>query len=343
MKTPKAVQETLGNWTFITPIGNLVLTDSVNNELRIDRVLFVTKNKLARIRKRLGLNKRLSEIKYRSPHTRFFEEAEAFAVVRARGKPSELRSKCLELVRDELSILALSQLGYSKRRSTGYLGMLGEHQAGRIRNVFLNNNDASSLGQYRVTKSPSQLILDDTWKQYQEKVLFFDLLKILRQEIPVTSGWRNDLKRAAILIGLSTNSNDVPTAFLWNMVALEVLLTRQGEKYLDSLPKRVEAFLGWVSPKLKERIPAVYKKRNAMVHNGSRSITVDDLLFTDDLLLNLLMNLVSYPRLFRSKDDIVSFGERVEAEQKLGLKSKVRPTGLRFLSRQYDPEDYQEI
>jgi hypothetical protein len=102
--------------------------------------------------------------------------------------------------------------------------------------------------QHKLTKSPRQLILNGTWTRFQKKIYFNGLLRILRKTTPVAREWRNDLKKATILIGQSINSNDVPTAFLWNMVALEILLTRSNEKYLNNLPKRVEAFLGWVSP-----------------------------------------------------------------------------------------------
>jgi hypothetical protein len=344
MTTLRQLDQHSGKWFFIAPIGNLVLNEAVENEFRIDRVLLVAKKKLPRIRKRLGINKRIVELKISTSYTEFFECAEAYAIVNYNGKLADARRECLQLVKDEISILSVSQLGYSKRRSTGYINILGEHLSGRIRYFCLNKDDPSHFLDNRLTKSPTSFRLDGTWKRFQSRILFFNLLKILRRKIPVADAWRKDLRKAAILIGQSRNSNDVPTAFLWNMIALELLLTRSNESYLSSLPKRVEAFLGWVSPDFKDNIPEIYAKRCSLVHAGEREcISIEDLLFTDDLLVNLLMNLVKYPKLFGSKEKIIEFAVKVEAEQILGVKSKIRPKGLRFLSSTYTEKDYAEI
>jgi hypothetical protein len=68
------------------------------------------------------------------------------------------------------------------------------------------------------------------------------------------------------------------------------------------------------------------------VHRGDReAITKDDLLFTDSLLLNLLMNIVNFPALFSSKQKVIEFGDKVQAEHVLGMRSKVRPKKFRFI------------
>lgn len=338
------VTGTPGDWIFVVPIGNLQLTDSVNNEFRINGVTFIHKEKLRRVRKRFGINKRISELREFHPHDRFFDTADTFAVVRRRGKPAELKTRCFRMVKDELSILAASQLGYAKRRFTKQVSLFGEHERGTAQHLFLTKDGPLMSQAWEVIGSPGALVLDSTWKHFQKKVFFFRLLKIIRKEVKVARNWRNDLTNAAILIGQSLNSNDVAFSFLWNMIAIELILTRQGDKYSDILPRRIEAFLGWVGGFSQQRIEDAYRKRSAFVHDGNReNITKEDLLFTDDLLLNLITNLVSYPRLFGSKDRVIDFSDKVEAEQKLGLKSKVRPKGLRFFSRLYTKEDYDEI
>ena len=104
--------------------------------------------------------------------------------------------------------------------------------------------------------------------------------------------------------------------------------------------------MDWVlaNAKLQKRINEVYEKRNMLVHQGAREIvTKGDLLFADDLLLNLFVNLVKFPTLFGSKEKIVEFAEKVEAEHKLGIKSKVQPNGLGFFSRRYTEKDLSDI
>src|SRR5437762_6771983 len=95
------VRETKGDWIFIVPIGGLVLTKAVDQEFRIRRVLFVAKEKLPRIRQRLGIQTPISQIKISTSYKHFFEDADAFAVTRCKGTPATSKLECLNLVRDE--------------------------------------------------------------------------------------------------------------------------------------------------------------------------------------------------------------------------------------------------
>jgi hypothetical protein len=56
------------------------------------------------------------------------------------------------------------------------------------------------------------------------------------------------------------------------MIAIESLLTRQGDKYSDALPKRIEAFLGWSGywsiNGYEDRIHDLDRKRCELVHAG---------------------------------------------------------------------------
>lgn len=153
------------------------------------------------------------------------------------------------------------------------------------------------------------------------------------------------MRRAAVLIGLSQAANSVVDAFLWNMVALELLLTRQQDKVVESLPSRAHALLGWstalAQADFDTKIGLVYRHRCHIVHQGARDApSPADLYFTDDLLLCLLLNLVAHPRLFASKDKLIEFSKRVEAEKLLGVRPRVGPRSLRFFRRIYRPSDY---
>ena len=323
-----------------------MLTDAVKNEFRIKRVLFISQKKLPKIRKRLGIRERISEL---DPHYReIFTSADTFAVLRHSGKPDELRTKCIRIIKDELSILALSQLGYRKRRFGSYPAIKGEVNTGKTSDLFLNEEDDRLIIHHGLVGKIDSLWLERRWKNYHKKVFFYRLLKIFNDDIKVAKSWRNDLERAAILIGQSQCSTDIAQSFLWNMIALEILLTEQVDKYTDILPKRIEAFLGWVGyweiNNYEERIKEIYQKRSSFVHSGkSETISVQDLLFTDDLLLNLLSNLVYHTERFSSKKAVIDFAKKVEAEHVLGVKPKIRPKTLRFFSRSYTPQDYEKI
>jgi hypothetical protein len=173
-----------------------------------------------------------------------------------------------------------------------------------------------------------------------------DLLRMITATRSLSKSWRTELRKATILIGLSQAAYTLPDAFLWNMIALELLLTKQGDQVKNELPSRAEALLGWsvdwAKAEFDRRIRDVYQKRCLMVHQGDReSPASEDLFFTDDLLLSLLVNIAGHPKLFASKNDVIEFSRRVEAERLLGIKPRVRPKTLRFLKRRYTPRDFE--
>ena len=83
------------------------------------------------------------------------------------------------------------------------------------------------------------------------------------------------------------------------------------------------------------------------MHDGNDSnIEIKDLLFTDDLLLNIMLNLIAHHKIFNSKNDVIEFTKKVAAEHVLGIvgdKSNIRPKTLRFLSKYYSDEDFEKI
>ena len=96
----------------------------------------------------------------------------------------------------------------------------------------------------------------------------------------------------------------------------------------------------WETQDFRSRIETVYHLRCELVHNGDWSrIKRSHLLFTDGLILNLLHNLTALHRLFDCKDAVIDFAERLEMEQRLGIRSRVRPKRLRFSWPIYSERD----
>jgi hypothetical protein len=251
----------------------------------------------------------------------------------------------LETIREELSILALSELGYHPREKMVPIVAPGEISNAHMTYMIVNSRDGSCAANlFKRTKPFGQLVVDGRWKNYQDRVMFMALLKTLRGKTKVTEDWRDELHRVSVMIGESVGAGDLLKSFVWNWVALETLLTRKGDRVGEMLPRRAESLLGWVllsddpeitlwkAAKYEARIREVYGKRNRLLHEGKRDdITYEDVEFTDHLLLNLLSNLVAFPRLFDSKDAIIHFSEKVEAERILGVRPRVRPRDLRFI------------
>ena len=331
MGNATTVQDADADWVFVAPIRNLYLSRAVSGEFRIQRVLFVDIAKFPRIRRRLKIKNRISE--WEGASKEVLKGASAVAIVRHRGKLRESKTLCLDLVREELTILASSRLLHASRACAAPLAIVGEHPCGQARHLILNTRDSVRHVGSAPTRDPRPLLLDRTWKNNQDTFFFMKLVRILQNRVRVCRDWQDPLRRAAIIVGKSVNTTDMASAFLWNMISLEMLLTNQEDKVLSEIPKRVEAFLGWAGfwdrRDFKNRFEKAYKARCGLVHDGNLALVTEELVaFTDELLVSVLTNLVHHSDRFYSKRQVIEFADKVQAEQLLGVKSRVRPKRL---------------
>jgi hypothetical protein len=185
-----------GTWVFLIPISNLKLTEATNFEFRIDRVTFVAGEKLARRRKRFGLPIRISELRERRKRRRnTVFDSECFATLRQKGKLKDFERDVFELIREELAILALSQLGYARRRNI-YSPSISKENPMSSRSYYVTNADkGSGIESHSVVANQGSLLLSAKWQNSHRKLFFFDLLRILRRNLKVSKGWRNDLRK----------------------------------------------------------------------------------------------------------------------------------------------------
>lgn len=346
MSAFQAVSEKDGQWIFIVPVLGLRLPSAVNKEFKVYKVTLIDLGKLTRVRKRFGIPETIGTIKRKIDSDRVFKMADTFAIVRRTGKPKEIWPEVSRLIEEELQILSVSQLGYAKRRFNSKLSIA--HSIANTSYLCLDASSRALFWNSEIIGKLGELSLDEEWYDFQKKIFFYNLWKIINRKIKVEESWRKSLYRAAKLVGQSLSSNNISQSFLWNMIAIELLLTKQGDKYSEQLPKRIEAFLGWVgfwkTQNYEEKIKEIYIKRSQFVHDGNESnISIEDLLFTDDLVLNLFSNLMRYHNLFDSKDKVIEFSKKVEAEFLLGIQSKVRPQKLTYISLNYNAEDYKAI
>jgi hypothetical protein len=188
------------SWLLIVPVDELYLRDAVDREFRVDRVRFVDRDKLPRVRKRLGLGIRVSELKKTPWVKEFFERSPALAVVRGSGTQEEVEHQGLGLVREELTLLALSHLGYSKRKQMGPVVPAGEVSYASMNYLLARRRDMSGSFKWRRTAPLAQMDLDGIWKNHQDYGFFTKLLKILRRETKVQGGWRKELRRASVMV-----------------------------------------------------------------------------------------------------------------------------------------------
>ncbi len=335
------IQQKNDNWIFIVPVFGVDLTKVINNEIKICQVTFICMEKLVRTRKRFGIPNKISD--YR---TDFFQQKfSTVAILRQNGKIEDIRVRLYKIIEEELYIFLSSFFGFTKRNYFHSAGVLGNGKFTYFEDIFLSSTTQNVLNCN--TKAVNQMPLTTCryWKNYQKKYHFFDnLLKIINSK----SNKFKELKRIAFLIGKSFNSNDIVDSFLYNMIIIETLLTIRNDKQKEALIERLNSFFDWLTNwdnDIDNKIEGLYKKRSAYVHNLEyNQITITDLLFTDELIFNLLFNIVKHPKEFSSKEMLINFSKKIEAEKILGIKeSKVRPKTFSYISKKYDEKDYKVL
>jgi hypothetical protein len=232
------------DWIFIIPIRGLVLTKDINEEFKVNRVTFVTKQKLPRIRKRLGLPATLSDLTeiisqndkdFKKTVKEFLKSSTTFAVLPYKGKPKEKQKDCIRIVNEELNILSLSQLGWSTRKFNNRIEIKTSEKKLIYKTLDINKHHKEFTHGLKTTFNPVPLILDKKWISFHKRFFFFELIKIIKGESTVSKKWRTILHRASAMIGQSQNSNDLTFCLLWNVISMEMLLTREADKISDKL------------------------------------------------------------------------------------------------------------
>lgn len=322
----------------MAPVVDLVLSKDIGYEFTVDQVTFIESGNFRRKRKRFGLT---HPILVAQPHgvlKRFFEDGQTFGTLRRTGRGDECEQQFIRLLNEELAILAASQTGLESRRSTA-APKLATNRAQRARSYLLLDEVKGAWIQPNVAIPPfARLRLDSRWNELCRRIFFARLLEVIRGRVPVHVGWRRALRTASIFAGQSQCSSDVSQAFLWNMVALEILLIGDGDKFKVVLPQRCCALFGgspnWAGKMHGSRIEDLVVKRNDLVHRGATdSIILDDLEFSDRLLCNVFASVVRHPKIFSSKTALVEFCKDVEAEKRLGLRRRVRPKNMGIVVR----------
>ena len=340
----------MSGFTYITPIPNLLFHKTIKKkELRIGRVIFVAQTRLPYIRKQLKILKPLSQLEYRDKiDPDFLKKYKTYAIIRSASADKSTPKEFFTLVKDALNILALSELGWSKRHQHSLPMIHSFHDVGRYQYIVIDNNQPRHFPGWALYGNISEFVIDNRWERYHKQGFFFKLLKIINNEKEINNTWKKNIIRASIMAGQSQSSKDLVQAFLYNMIVLESLLTKQGDKYTDVLPKRIESFIGWVgywdTENYEKRINEIYSIRCKVVHDcNSSDLSIEHLLFSDDLVLNVFDNIINHIDYFKTKEELILFSDKIEAEHFLGIKSKTRPKTLRSIHRTYTNKDKESI
>jgi hypothetical protein len=194
MKTIQEIECTDGTWLFLAPIRNLEIEKAVNYEFTVNRVTFVNGSRFIKRRKRYGFKHPISEIKkkYKGILDQLFIEERTFATLRLAGIGKDIKNKFINQINDELSIISLSQLGYSRRSHNCSPVLSQEKILGHRSSLMFNLTTDDSYHPNEVVGKVGTLSLDEDWKNFQRKSFFYNLFNII-SGIPAwgKASWQN--------------------------------------------------------------------------------------------------------------------------------------------------------
>jgi len=339
-------------WAILVRIPNLAISSDIRGGVRIERVTFLPGRKIPRLRKKLGIPHPLSEYKKRikGSYPCWINPDSAYAHIFTRSHPQSDLTPEYRRINDAVYLLASSAYHRSVRRTGAPFGRIES-----TTNLCAERLMFSSGGDlYRGTKRVSPVghyWINAEWREFTQHHFFPRLQAVLNGKGTVSPKWRYALRRAGILAGQSLYASRLADAFLCNMIALEVLLSKRGDKFPDALIDRIVALFGWISGEdmkhWQDIITPLYALRCQIVHEGkSDGVRAIHVFNSESLVSNLLRTLCHLTAEITRKDDLIDLSERLKARRVLELPMRERPKGIRFaqlgLQEQYLEENDRE-
>lgn len=329
--------------TTLHPVPGIELTSDVNHEVRVGRVVFLSRDALLRRYRRHGLTR--MHVDVLSGKEQWLDAHESYArwptyaVVRTSSTRKGDLAKADLLVREAIFLLASSQASASAayRRNAKAFGQVRGASVSSA-NSFTLRAGGGMATRWGLSGQPNPLRLDANWKQKRKWHFWWPLMVALFGKTRVGTNYRARLRRAAVVMGQSTFSDSISQAFLLNVIALEALVCKRGESISSQLSDVLWALHHWavrVDRKvLNKQIADLYALRCKVVHEGDLSdITVEHLSLSDALVFNTINNICRAR--FRSISEIGDFAARVRAYEALDLRPKRLPKQLRWVGSSF--------
>lgn len=336
--------------SLFVEVPNLLIDSVFNQEFRVERVTFVSGNKIRKNRKLYGITKTIADIEKRfgdRPKTIIKPDATYAHIWTKKSYRDDLSEEYL-LINDAIYVLASSNFGITTSREPS---LLGRHDS------KLGATDSSAMFSYQKhgwnvgwsRKGPvdvyrlNQDIKNNTWMHF-----FLKAVKVLNRELVVSVNWRKKIRRAVVLAGRSQYEPTLEDAFLRNMVAIEVLLSNRGDSFPEVLVNRIDALFWWLSEShgvsWKGIIAPMYKCRCEIVHDGgAKEFKPEYLLNSEMVLRNLLNAICSRTRIIKSKNDLLQLTEKVAAKKTLGMAITEIPSTFTFVRMHYTQEQLEKL
>ena len=328
-----------GLYLYITPVSGVFMDASAKRGYRIDKVtLYSTQHFLRTRRYKFAYSKWRKE----AANCDAIKNSNVIATVSAGGDYDTVRRFAHRIIKEELSILSSSRLGYTGRDRRGVVGIRGCMDSYNTEDMLLGltiGQMQSSIKRHAIDKIR---ITDEFLKMPDQFFPYRRLLWLIRGNGNIEDRWRRILRNVAILAGRSQNSIEIADAFLWNMIALEQLLLGENERsgHLDKLNSRCQSLFGYCPlldrMGLGTALKRLYELRCALVHEGDREgVNLGHLITTDLFLSNVIGSLVFNSNRIPSKGAFIEFSQKAEARAILGMDARGKGWHWHFSNLHY--------
>lgn len=238
------------------------------------------------------------------------QKTQAFAVVRRQGRQGDLMKSAFKEVREAAQILASTDAFYSERHMNSGFNLQGYPVVTAQNAHFLDTATDSITGTSNQRGALMPFTLDASWYDLIKNIGLIELFSAIT-DATLDDAWRRQIRRGAACIGRSLMSLERSDAFLYNIFAMETLLTKPGERSGRMLAKRIKGMTGWHlkvhRPKYDDELKDIFETRCDAVHDAKyENLTAEHLLLADLYAKNSLLNVVNNRTVFKNKDSLTA-------------------------------------
>ncbi len=288
-------------WLIVAPMVHLTVSDDppIHGRWQVGDVTFFSKG---------ALEERLAEQHPLNPIKRQFltQGFTSFAVMERGGATEIDKTTAFSELRQAALILAASTAFSITRSDHKGFGIIGDPQLSNKRVICLEKYGEGFDGTLENLGTMISFKLDSIWHQAIVGTRILELFNRITDS-NLDADWRRQIRQSAAMLGRSIISLELSDAFLFNVIALETLLTTKGHRNGKSLSRRIKGLTGWQfegsNVDYERHITDIHNVRCEIVHDSDyRNLTVENLLWADLFLKNCLLNVVVNPNWFTSKD-----------------------------------------
>lgn len=245
----------------------------------------------------------------------FLSDAESFALweTPSNNLPPDqqlpdLRRRGFQEATHACHILASTLFCCGGRRHEIGFALDGEQFTGARRALLLHPEGRFASTHRSVVGALKKVNLDKEWFSSVSDTEIIELFGVFHN-LQLDATWRRQIWSAATLLGRSRLAMTMADGFLFNIMALETLLTNRGERNGHRLACRLFGLLGWhlsqVRPECFEEIQRLHDIRCQIVHDSDyTNLTVRQLLLSDIYATHALLNVVRMSKIVRSKAEL---------------------------------------